>query len=255
MKLIGKKILITRPRAQAAEFADALIAKGAIPVIFPVIEIIPVDDFSALDKSLQNLDQYDWLVLTSIHAVEVLFQRLAVLEIKSIPPQLRVAAVGARTADALSTHGMKADHVPQDYSTEGMLFGLKESIHDKRFLLPQSNLANKTLADGIRLAGGVVDEVTAYQNVTGPLDVHGLEELRGGVDVVTFASPSAIRSFVQLVRENGLDPFNLTGQPIFACIGPLTKKAAEEAGFGDLVMAREYTTSGLVELLGDLVHL
>jgi uroporphyrinogen-III synthase len=254
MKLIGKKILITRPREQAAEFAEALIAKGAIPVIFPVIEIIPVDDFSVLDKSLQNLDQYDWLVLTSIHAVESFFQRLEVLEINSIPPQLRVAAVGARTADALSTHGMKADHVPQDYSAEGMLFGLKESMHGKRFLLPQSNLANKTLADGIRLAGGVVDEVTAYQNVTGSLDVHGLEELRSGVDVVTFASPSAVRNFVQLVQENGLDPFNLTGQPIFACIGPVTKKAAEEAGFGDLVVAREYTTVGLVELLGELVH-
>src|SRR5688572_12911235 len=188
MKLIGKKILITRPRAQAAEFADALIAKGAIPIIFPVIEIIPVDDFSALDRSLQNLDQYDWLVLTSIHAVKTFFQRLEFLEIKSIPTRLRVAAVGARTADALSTHGMKADHVPQDYSTEGMLFGLKENIHDKRFLLPQSDLANKTLADGIRLAGGIVDEVTAYQNVTGPLDVDGLEQLRRGVDVVTFAS-------------------------------------------------------------------
>src|SRR5688572_33111714 len=99
MNLIGKKVLITRPRAQAAEFAEALIAKGAIPVIFPVIEIIPVDDFSVLDKSLQNLDQYDWLVLTSIHAMEAFFQRLEVLEIKSVPPQLRVAAVGARTAD------------------------------------------------------------------------------------------------------------------------------------------------------------
>jgi uroporphyrinogen III methyltransferase / synthase len=219
-----------------------------------VIEIVPVDDFSTFDHALQQLDQYDWLVFTSIHAVDAFFQRLAVLEIKSIPTQLRVAAVGARTANALSVHGIRADHVPQEYSAECVLFGLKENIHNKRFLLPQSNLANKTLADGIRLAGGVVDEVIAYQNVTASLDVHGLEELRAGVDVVTFASPSAVRNFIQLLRENGLDPFHLAGAPLVACIGPVTRKAAEEAGFRNLAEAEEYTTDGLVKLLGDLVH-
>jgi uroporphyrinogen III methyltransferase/synthase len=254
MNMIGKRVLITRPRAQAGEFAAALTAAGAAPVFLPVIEIVPVDDFSTLDHALQNLDQYDWLVLTSIHAVDAFFQRLAVLEIKSIPAQLRVAAVGARTANALSVHGIRADHVPQEYSAEGVLFGLKENIHNKRFLLPQSNLANRTLADGIRLAGGVVDEVIAYQNVTASLDVHGLEELRAGVDVVTFASPSAVRNFIQLLRENGLDPFNLAGAPLFACIGPVTRKTAEDAGFRNLAEAKEYTTDGLVKLLGDLVH-
>ncbi len=254
MKLINKRILITRPRARAHEFAAALIADGATPVFFSVIEIIPVGDFSILDRALQSLDQYDWLVLTSIHAVDAFFQRHAVLEIKSIPPELRMAVVGARTAQALSAHGMKADHMPQEYTAEGMLFGLKEDIHGKRFLLPQSNLADKTLADGIRLAGGIVDEVIAYQNVTASLDVHGLEELRAGVDVVTFASPSAVRNFIELVHENGLDPFNLPGRPLIACIGPVTKKAAEKAGFGNVVVAKEYTTAGLVELLGDLVH-
>lgn len=254
MNMIGKRVLITRPRAQAGEFAAALAAAGAAPVFLPVIEIVPVDDFSILDCALQSLDQYDWLVLTSIHAVDAFFQRFTVLEIKSIPAQLRVAAVGARTANALSVHGIRADHVPQEYSAEGMLFGLKENIHNKRFLLPQSNLANRTLADGIRLAGGVVDEVIAYQNVTASLDMHGLEELRAGVDVVTFASPSAVRNFIHLLRENGLDPFNLAGAPLFACMGPVTRKAAEEAGFRNLAEAKEYTTDGLVKLLGDLVH-
>jgi uroporphyrinogen III methyltransferase / synthase len=254
MNMIGKRVLITRPREQAGEFAAALIAAGAAPVFLPVIEIVPVNDFSTFDHALQSLDQYDWLVLTSIHAVDAFFQRFAVLEIKSIPAQLRVAAVGARTANALSVHGIRVDHVPQEYSAEGVLFGLKENIHNKRFLLPQSNLANRTLADGIRLAGGVVDEVIAYQNVTASLDVHGLEELRAGVDVVTFASPSAVRNFIQLLRENGLDPFNLAGAPLFACIGPVTRKTAEDAGFRNLAEAKEYTTDGLVKLLGDLVH-
>ena len=90
--------------------------------------------------------------------------------------------------------------------------------------------------------------------VTASLDVHGLEELRSGVDVITFSSPSAVGNFIQLVRENGLDPFNLPGRPLLACIGPATRKAAAEAGLGNLVTAGKYTTDGLVELLGDLVH-
>ena len=77
MNLIDKRILITRPRAQADELAKALIAQGAQPIFFPVIEIVPPNDFSDLDHALQNLDQYDWLILTSIHGVDAFFKRLA----------------------------------------------------------------------------------------------------------------------------------------------------------------------------------
>jgi uroporphyrinogen-III synthase len=254
MKLKDKRVLITRPRAQAAEFAAALIAQGAIPVFLPVIEIIPPADVSALDDSLHKLNQYDWLVLTSIHAVEFVFQRMNTLGIKKLPSSIRVAAVGSKTARALSAHHISTDHVPDEYISEGLLSGLNENISGKRFLLPQSNLAQKVLADEIRQHGGLVDEVIAYQNVIAQPDHDGLQALHAGLDVITFTSPSAVRNFMRLVRDDGLDPLNLPGAPLFACIGPVTKKAAEEAGLGDLVVVKQYTTDGLVELISDLVH-
>src|SRR5688572_10923929 len=101
MNVTNKRILITRPRAQAGKFANSLAAQGAQPVFFPVIEIVPAEDMSALDRALRTLDQYNWLVLTSVHGVDAFFNRLDALGIKRLTPRLRVAAVGPRTARAI----------------------------------------------------------------------------------------------------------------------------------------------------------
>lgn len=253
MNLIGKRVLVTRARAQAEEFAKALVAEGARPVFFPVIEIIPPDNFSDLDRALRNLDQYDWLILTSVHGVDAFFKRLKVLGIEQIPLQLRTAAVGSKTAQCLSAHGISPAHVPDEYIPESILAGLGENIQGKRFLLPQSELARTGLAIEIRSTGGIVDEVVAYRNVKGQPDISGINALKSGVDIITFTSPSTVWNFVDIVRKNRLDPLNLPGAPLFACIGPITKKAAEEAGFVNLVAAEKYTTDGLVEAIGKLV--
>jgi uroporphyrinogen III methyltransferase / synthase len=253
MNLIGKRVLITRSHAQAEEFAKALIAEGARPVFFPVIEMVPPDNFSGLDHALRNLDQYDWLVLTSVHGVDAFFKRLNVLGIEQLPLHLLTAAVGSRTAQCLAEHGISPDHVPDEYTAEAILPGLGENIDGKRFLLPQSDLARTVLAIEIRSAGGIVDEVVAYRNVKGQPDLSAMNALRSGLDIITFTSPSTVWNFVDIVRKNGLDPLNLSGAPLFACIGPITKKAAEEAGFVNLIAAEKYTTDGLVEAIGKLV--
>ena len=253
MNLIGKRVVITRPRKQAEEFAVALIAEGARPIFFPVIEIIPPEDFSAFDVALQSLEQFDWLILTSVHGAEAFFKRLQALNIKQIPTGLLVAAVGSKTAQYLSEHSIFVDYMPDEYIPESMLPGLGKDIRGKRFLFPQSNLARTGLADEIRSAGGIVTEVVAYWTVANEPDNTEMDKLRADVDIVTFTSPSTVRNFVSIVQKNGLDPFNLPGNPLFACIGPVTKKAAENIGFSNLVTASEYTTAGLIEALGQLV--
>ena len=254
MNLIGKHILITRPRKRAEEFGAALRAEGAQPIFFPVIQIIPPENYSALDFALQHLEDFEWLILTSIHGVDAFFKRLAILGIKQIPPGLRVAAVGSKTAQCLSTHGTQIECVPDEYLSEAMLGGLGKNVYGKRFLLPQSNLACTILAEEIRSAGGLVTEVVAYQTRASEPDSSEMDELRVGVDIVTFTSPSTVQNFVSIVQKNGLDPFHLPGNPLFACIGPITQKAAQEAGFVHLVTASEYTTAGLIEALTKLVY-
>ena len=254
MNLTNKRILITRPRAQAKEFASALLAAGAHPIFFPMIEIVPLNDYSGLDSVLIKIDIYDWLILTSVHGVDVFFKRLDTLGLKHVPEGLRVAAIGPKTASCLLQHDVIAHFVPTEYIAEDILPGLGEDLSGKRFLLPHSDLARTTLANEIRSAGGLVDEVVAYRTMPSQPDISGMNALRMGVDIITFTSPSAVHNFVAIVRNNGLDPLNLPGTPLFACIGPVTKKAAEEMGFCDLVVANEHTTAGLIEAIGELVH-
>jgi len=167
---------------------------------------------------------------------------------------MRVAAVGSRTARCLSEQGVWVEHVPNEYIPEAMLPGLGKNIYGKRFLLPQSNLARTVLADEIRSAGGLVTEVVAYRNVVSEPEISEINDLRAGVDMITFTSPSTVWNFIAVVRKNGFDPLNLPGKPLLACIGPITKKAAEEAGLSCSTMASEYTTTGLIEALGKLTY-
>ena len=249
MDLTHKRILITRPRARTEEFAKALLEEGAQPVFFPVIEIAPLSDFAAFDYALYNLDRYDWLVLTSIHAVESFFNRLKVLGIKGLPKNLHVAAIGPKTAQWLSEHEVQPHFVPVEYSAEAILSGLNGNIAGKRFLLPQSNLAREFLPKELRSAGGSVDEVVAYHTTLVQPDASSLNILRAGVDVITFASPSSVKGFVHILDEYCLNRYNLPGDPLIACIGPVTAMALREAGFLVHVEAKEHTILGLITAL------
>lgn len=252
MNLTGKRIVITRPRLQAEEFGKVLIAEGAHPIFFPVIEIVPLSDFTILDSALLKLDQYDWLILTSIHGVDVCFKRLGILGIHRIPQHLRVAAIGSRTALSLSEQGVIPDFVPNEYIAEAIPPGLGKNISGKRFLLPQSDQAREFLANAIRSAGGLVDEVTAYHTRTTSLDPNALDALQLGVDLVTFASPSSVKGFIDVLNEQGVDISGLPGNPLIACIGPVTASAARSAGLTVHVEAKEHTMNGLFSALKEI---
>lgn len=248
MNLSGKRILITRPRAQAGEFAGLLRAAGAQPVIFPVIDIAPPEDVAALDRSLSELECYDWLVLTSVNGVEAVWARMEALGIEGLPAGLRLAAIGPKTARALEERGCPPDFVPDEYVAEAILPGLGD-LRGRRVLLLRADLARPALAQAIEAAGGTAHEVVAYRTIPARPDPEALDELRLGVDLVTFTSSSTVRCFAALVREAGLDPLALQGEPLFACIGPITAQTARSEGFPVNLIAEEYTTVGLIRAL------
>jgi uroporphyrinogen III methyltransferase / synthase len=248
MELKGKRVLITRPRVQTEEFARMLVTEGAEPVFFPVIEIVPLDDFSELDNALHHLSLYDWLILTSIHGVNALFVRLRTLAINPSPKHLQIAAIGPKTALCLSEYGITPDFVPAEYTAEAVLSGLGE-VTGKHFLLPQSDIALHTLADAIRVAGGIPDEVVVYRNIPAIPDSSAMDALCSGVDVITFASPSSVRSFLTVLDEHHVNAHSLPGDPLIACIGPVTASAARESGLRVDLEAKEHTIAGLVTAL------
>ncbi len=237
------RILVTRPRAQADAFADELKAAGFEPIYFPVIEIRSIEDNPELDQALRNINKYDWIVFTSVNGVEVVSEKL-----RQYSPLPHVAAIGPKTAEALKARGLPPDFVPEEYVAEAILPGLGD-LRGKWVLLPRAEIARKALPEAITAAGGIAHEIAVYQTLPAKPDPEGLAALRSGVDVITLTSPSTARNFLAVVRQNELDPFNLPGRPVFACIGPITERAAREERITNLVVAKEYTAEGLVEVI------
>jgi uroporphyrinogen III methyltransferase/synthase len=246
-----KRILITRPRAQADSFALGLQAAGFEPVFFPVIEIQPMEDNRQLDQALCNLDKYDWVVFTSTNGVDLVLDRLASAALpdgRSLP---HFAAIGLKTARALRERGITPDFVPGEYIAEAILPGLGD-LSGKWVLLPRAEIARKILPEAIAAAGGIAHEIAVYRTLPAQPDFESMAALCSGVDVITLTSPSAVQNFIAILRQSGLDPLSLPGDPRFACIGPITEAAARETGLVDLLVAGEYTTEGLVQLIGSL---
>jgi uroporphyrinogen III methyltransferase / synthase len=151
------KVLITRPRTQADEFAEKLRSAGFEPIFFPVIEIQPIGNNVALERALEKLNCYEWVVFTSVNAVDVVFDEYSVFFLKE-NAGVRFAAIGPKTAEALRKYSIEPDFVPEEYVAEAILPGLG-ILQGKWVLLPRAEIARKALPEAIVDAGGIAHEI------------------------------------------------------------------------------------------------
>jgi uroporphyrinogen-III synthase len=195
-------------------------------------------------------------VFTSVNAVDVVFGRLSPSPFgRGVRGEgVRVAAIGPKTAEALRRHGIEPDFIPEEYVAEAILPGLGD-VQGKWVLLPRAEIARKALPEAIANAGGIAHEIVVYKTLPTEPDPEGLAALKSGVDVVTLTSPSTVQNFVAICKQNRLDPLNLPNDPLFACIGPITEQAAKEEGLVNMVVAKEYTTDGLMEVIANMEKL
>jgi len=241
------RILITRPRAQADDFAEKLRSAGFEPIFFPVIEIQSIENNAGLERTLEKLNCYEWVVFTSVNAVDVVFDKYSVFFLIE-NAGVKLAAIGPKTAEALRKYNIEPDFIPEEYVAEAILPGLGD-LQCKWVLLPRAEIARNALPEAIANVGGIAHEITVYKTLPAQVDKDGLSALKSGVDVITFTSASTVENFVAIARQHNLDPLNLPNNPLFACIGPVTEQAAREAGIQNLVVANEYTTDGLLEAI------
>lgn len=240
--------MVTRPRAQAGPFVDALGELGADPVEFPTIAIRAPEDRGPLLEAAEALEAYDWAVLTSVNGVGRVLEALE--ETGRDPARafagVRVAAIGPSTAEELREAGISVEVVPEEYRAEGLVEALEETarLEGRRVLLARAEAARDVLPRELRSAGARVDEVTAYRTVVANPDAAAMaERLRAGeIDWVTFTASSTVRNFVELVGSG-------VGGARVAAIGPVTASTADELGLPVDVIAEEYTIPGLVRAL------
>lgn len=250
--LLGWRVLVTRPAHQAEGLARLLEARGAEAVRFPVIRIVPPSDPRPLERAVEALSSYDWLLFTSANGVTAFRDRLRESggDGRNLAG-IRVAAIGPATAETLLTVGIRADVVPDEFVAESLLKALAAHgpWQDARVLLPRAREARDALPRGIESLGATVDVVEAYRTVPVPATnaVALREELeRGQVDLVTFTASSAVRAFWSAVGT--------LGRARAVAIGPITAGTARELGIEPARVAAEYTAEGLVDACAALVR-
>jgi len=248
LPLIGKRILITRAIEQTEEFSTLREDYGAEVIAFPTIEIVPPDDWRPLDKTIEKLDSYDWVIFTSVNGVRFFAQRLKEKGVtRAALTGKKICAIGPRTQKELEKMGLTVHFRPSEYRAEGVAEGLRaQGIQGKKILLPRAREARRILPEALREAGALVDEVEVYRTVKPAQGKASLEAiLKKGIDVVVFTSSSTVRNFMELLS----DKTALNGVKV-AIIGPVTAETARrDYGLEPSIMPAEYTIPSLVEAI------
>jgi len=246
--LFGKRILITRARAQASQFAARLEANGAEVIQCSTIKIQPID----IDRAdIPSPDKYDWVIFTSVNAVEIFYEGLREngKDARAFGGS-KICAIGPKTVDALNHIGIHPDFVPARARGSAIAAEM-ENLHGKKILLPRAKIATAALPNGLREKGALVDDVPLYDTVKGAgenRDEIEADLLEGRIDFVTFTSSSTVMNFLEMFPAHA--PAVLLADARVAVIGPSTEATALDAGVRVDVVAKEATIESLVEAVG-----
>jgi uroporphyrinogen III methyltransferase / synthase len=249
--LFGKNIVLTRDAAGNNDFAEKIITRGGNPIQFPTIEIRPVN-FRTMktEDRIQNLEKYDWVVFTSANGVTIFFDAIQKQgKDARIFGRAKIATIGRQTAEKLAKLGIRADFVPDVYTSEELSAGLVKfsDLKDKKILLLRSQLASKELAESLGKAGAQVEDMAIYTAVPQNDDASELtEQIKAGqIDWLTFASPSAVDAFFKQIN---IGLFK-TEKTRIASIGPVTSESLERLGVRVDVTAKVHTLDGLLDAI------
>jgi uroporphyrinogen III methyltransferase/synthase len=235
--LFGRRIVVTRARAQASGLAGRLGELGARVHEVPTIAIgEPSDGGAALDAATQRIADYDWVAFSSANSVDAVMSRIP--DTRSLGG-VKVAAVGGATADALARYRIVADLVPARHDAEGLVESWPQG--SGRVLFPRAELGRDVLLDALGARGWRVDLVEAYRTFypePGPHD----RDLLLQADAVCFTSSSTVSGFLECFGSSAVPR-------CVVCIGPLTAQTARNAGLQVTVVSRSASVASMVDVL------
>jgi uroporphyrinogen III methyltransferase/synthase len=247
--LFGQRVLVTREHTVGFEPLEEL---GAEIIEFHTIEIVPPDDWTELDRAIEKIDSYNWLILTSVNGVKFFFRRLMdrdrdIRDLKGV----KICAVGSKTASAIKKYGIKVDLVPKKYNAEGLIEAFTGNHGNGPFkglkiLLPRAETARETFPGKVRELGGEIDVFTSYKTVKP--EVHGKRLKRflkqGKISIATFTSAATFNNYMEIMGKDAID---LLKDVTITVIGPVTAKAVEKAGLKVSIMPEEATVDAMVK--------
>jgi uroporphyrinogen III methyltransferase/synthase len=260
--LYGRRVVVTRARAQASGLAMTLRGLGADVVELPAIRIEPALESEEVRRAVEKIGDYALICLTSPNGAHLLFEALDAsgLDARALagPKKQQVehgesgvaakagpaiAAIGPGTARALAAHGIAADIVPERFVAEALVEALAEvDVAGKRVLVARAADARDVIPEHLSGRGAEVDVVALYETVREEPSPEAAEAAQGA-DYVTFTSSSTVRNLTDALGER------FPSEARIVSIGPVTSEAVTAAGLEVDVEAKRHDIDGLVAAL------
>ena len=242
--LHGRRIVVTRARAQASGLAATLRDLGAEVVELPAIRIEPRIESDEVRGAIESIGDYALICVTSPNGAHLLFEALAApdLDARALAGAT-IAAIGPGTARALAEHGIAADVVPERFVAEALVESLAAvEVEGRRVLVARAAEARDVLPDALRERGAEVDVVALYETVREDPDPAAIEAAQAA-DYVTFTSSSTVHNLLDALG----DRFPAGARVV--SIGPITTEAARSAGLEVAIEAERHDVDGLLTAL------
>ena len=247
LPLKDKRVLVTRERSQAQPLIEKLIAKGAVPVRFPVLQFqpLPVPEFENLD-----INMFDWVLFTSGNAVRYFFQNFADNRWQLADKgwqDFKIAVSGSATAAVLEGYGILPDFVPEQFVGEQLVAGLGD-LSGQNILLPRSKRGRPEIAQMLRQKGANLLEIAMYDTIPTEPNSDDWAIFDLGFDVVTFTSPTSVQHLVDILESENRSVSRLAKKMI-ASIGPITSQSVKSSDLPVHVEADPHTIDGLLSAI------
>ncbi|RXI98440.1 uroporphyrinogen-III synthase [Anaerobacillus alkaliphilus] len=246
MSLQGKRILVTRAKAQASALSFQIQKNGGVPIELPLITITGITDKTAILNAINTIHTYNWIVFTSKNGIDFFMKEYMAYR-RDIKIPCKIAVVGKKTEESLLSYGLKADLLPETFVAESLLQSLSKVVHrGERVLIPRGNLARDVISDGLRANQIFVQELTVYETVIEKSSKDHLYRAikNHEIDIVTFTSSSTVDYFVRLLE--GTKWREYIEQLMFVSIGPITTKTMLKHRLPVHIEPEEYTIQGML---------
>ncbi|HEX4668977.1 MAG TPA: uroporphyrinogen-III C-methyltransferase [Solirubrobacterales bacterium] len=242
--LHGRRVVVTRARAQASGLAAALRDLGAEVVELPAIRIEPRIDSDGVRRMVESIGDYSLVCLTSPNGVHLLFEAIAEADLDARAlAGATIAAIGPGTRRALAKHGIAADVVPERFVAEALVEALAGvEVEGRRVLVARAAEARDVLPDTLRERGAEVDVVSLYETVREQPDAEAIEAAQNA-DYVTFTSSSTVTNLTAALGDR------FPAGARIVSIGPVTSDSARAAGLSVDVEAEQHDVDGLLAAL------
>jgi uroporphyrinogen-III synthase len=244
------RVLVTRPAHQAENLCRLITAQGDIAVRFPTLAIVEAEDLDAIQRTLTQLDSFDWLIFISSNAVNFALKansgKIAKFEARQI------AAIGKATAEALKQSGLSVTVMPEDYRSEALLaLPAMQLTQGQKVLIVRGAGGREQLANTLRDRGAEVCYLNVYKRTIPNIDNNAVIELleQQRLDIITVTSVETLQNLlIMLDAKHHSQLFDL---PLIV-VSDRIKQAASEMGFKRIAVANSPSDEAILETINQI---